>query len=205
MGKWLLSISFLALAAAAASAAEDNSEAQDLPLDMSSKELTFDAKTNLFHAIEPRIKQGGMSIEADEASATNADFKEHSEWRFTGHVRINVDSALLQADHAVFTFEAKQLTHAELQGNPASVTDHNTAHQEPIRGGADKLDYDYEAHTLRLSGQAWINKGRTEIQGCDLIYDFNDERVTSGSSDCGVRISIRSQTDGASNRSDSGP
>ena len=169
--------------------------------------MTIDRKTNLFHLREPRITQGAMTIQADEALATGVDFNEHSEWRFTGHVRINVDSALLEADRAIFTFDADRLARGELDGRPATLTDHNATHKEPVRGGANKLVYDYAAHTLRLSEHAWINKGQTEIQGCDLIYDFNDERVTSGSSDCGeaFRIRILSQADEAPNRADSAP
>ena len=169
--------------------------------------MTIDRKTNLFHLDAPRITHCDMTIEADEALATGVDFNERSEWRFTGHVRINVDSALLEASSAVFTFDADQLAHGELEGSPASLTDHSVEHKEPVRGGANKLVYDYASHTLRLSGRPWINKGNKEIRGCDLIYDFNDERVTSGSSDCGepFRIRVLSQTDEAPNRADPAP
>ena len=46
-----------------------------------------------------------MRIEADKAVATSEDFEQSSEWRFTGHVRITVDTAVLEADTAVFTFD----------------------------------------------------------------------------------------------------
>ena len=206
MGKWLLSSIVLALAAVqAAHPAEETEARKDLLLDSSS--MTIDRKTNLFHLSEPRITQGDMTIQADEALAPGVDFNERSEWRFTGHVKINVDSTLLEADRAVFTFDADRLARGELDGNPASLTDHSATHKEPVRGGANKLVYDYSAHTLRLSEHAWINKGQTEIQGCDLIYDFNDERVTSGSSDCGeaFRIRILPQGEEAPNRTDSTP
>ncbi len=205
MGKSLLSIGILALAMAQTVRAADEAPAKDLLLDSAS--MTIDRKTNLFHLRGPRITQGNMTIQADEASTTGVDFNERSEWRFTGHVRINVDSALLEADSAVFTFDADRLARGELDGHPAALTDHSTAHKEPVRGGANKLIYDSGAHTLRMSGHAWINKGQAEIQSCDLIYDFNDERVTSGSSDCGepFRVRILPQSDEAPKHDDPAP
>jgi lipopolysaccharide transport protein LptA len=206
MGRSLLSWWIIALAAAqAAHAAGDSGCTKDLVLDSSS--MTIDRKTNLFRLGAPRITRCNMTIEADEALATGVDFNERSEWRFTGHVRINVDSALLQADSAVFTFDADRLARGELQGN-ASLTDRSAEHKEPVQGGASKLIYDYVAQTLRLTDHAWINKGNKEIQGCDLIYDFNDERVTSGSADCGesgFRIRVLQQAEETPNRADPAP
>jgi len=182
-----LALLAVALTACVATAQED---AKSLPISLDADSSSFDRKTNLVHFRGLRITQGELRIEADEALATGLDF-EQSEWRFTGGVRIVVDAAILESDSAVFTFEAHQLATAELTGSPASFTDLNPARQEPARGGANKLSYDYSERTLRMSENAWLNKGPNEITGCDLIYDFNEERVTSGSSDCGpIRITI---------------
>ena len=206
MAKSLLSVCIVAAAAAhPVHGAEENAAAQDLLLNSSS--MTIDRKTNLFHLREPRITQGDMTIEADEALATGVDFNEHSEWQFTGHVHISVDTTLLEADRAVFTFDADRLARGELDGNPATLTDHGGTHREPVQGGASKVIYDYGARTLRMSDQAWINKGRAQIRGCDLIYNLADEGITSGSSDCGesFRIRILPQAEEAPNRTDPAP
>ena len=50
--------------------------------------------------------------------------------------KITVNTAVLEADSAVFIFDGKQLTHAELQGNPASFTEVEPSRQKPVRGGA---------------------------------------------------------------------
>ena len=42
-----------------------------------------------------------------------------------------------------------------------------------------------------MSDNAWVHKDQYEIQGCDLIYDFAAERVTSGSADCAELFRIR--------------
>jgi len=183
----------LALAAALAffCVAEAQENSKSLPISLDADSSSIDRQTNLIHFRGLRITQGGLRIEADEALATGLDF-EQSEWRFTGGVRIVVDSAVLESDRAVFTFSAHQLATAELEGNPASFTDQSPDREEPARGSANKLSYDYAKRILRMSDNARLSKGPNEIKGCDLIYDFAEERVTSGSSDCGepFRITI---------------
>jgi len=171
--------------------AEGQEDAKSQPISLDADSSSIDRQTNLIHFRGLRITQGDLRIEADEALATGLDF-EQSEWRFTGGVRIVVNSALLESDSAVFTFSAHQLATAELQGSPASFTDQSPDRDEPARGSANKLSYDYAQRILRMSDNASLNKGPNEIKGCDLIYDFNEERVTSGSSDCGepFRITI---------------
>jgi len=173
----------LAATACSVAAAQDQARSEDFALDAES--LTFNRQTSQFEAHRPRIVQGNVRVEADESVATGVDFEQMTEWRFKGHVKITVDTAVLEADSALFIFDGKQLSRADLEGAPASFTDLGSSEQKPVRGGARKLSYDHVARTLQLSENAWINKDQYEIQGCDLIYDFNVERVTSGVADCG--------------------
>jgi len=173
----------LATTACGVLAAQERARSEDFVLDADS--VTFNRQTNLFEAHHPRIVHGNVRIEADESVATGVDFAESTEWRFKGHVKITVDTAVLEADSATFMFDREQLSRADLEGAPASFTDLGSTQQKPVRGGARKLSYDHIARTLQLSEDAWINKDQYEIQGCDLIYDFNVERVTSGLADCG--------------------
>jgi lipopolysaccharide transport protein LptA len=179
----------LAIAAHAALAAQNSGETEDLLLDSAS--LTLDSKTNLIQLAKPRISQGNLVIEADEALATGVEFDSRSEWRFTGNVRIAVDNAVIEASSAVFTFEQQRLSRGELTGGPAKFSDANPARDKPISGGADKITYDSILRTLRMSENAWVHKDQYEIRGCDLIYDFNDERVSSGSADCADLFRLR--------------
>jgi lipopolysaccharide transport protein LptA len=176
----------LATALCGVPAAQERARSEDFVLDADS--LTFNRQTNLFEAHHPRIVQGNVRVEADESVATGVDFEQSTEWRFKGHVKITVDTAVLEADSAVFMFDRKQLSRADLDGAPASFTDLESTQQKPVRGGARKLVYDHIARTLRMSNDAWIKKDQYEIQGCDLIYDFKDERVSSGSTDCGDQL-----------------
>jgi lipopolysaccharide transport protein LptA len=174
---------------ATVAAQNSGSDRQELLLD--SESFSFDNQSSLVRIRAPRITQGGLKIEADEAVATGLDFDASSEWRFSGRVRITVESAVMEADSAVFTFANEQLARGELIGNPATFNDSNTDGQFPISGSAGALSYDYVARTLRLTGNAWLRRDRTEVTGCDLIYDFAAERFRSGSAGCGEAYSFR--------------
>jgi lipopolysaccharide export system protein LptA len=100
---------------------------------------------------------------------------------------------VLSADSATFTFADKRLARGELAG-AAKFEDAQTEEgKEPISGGAGKLVYDYQAKTLQLSDNPWVHKPHQyDVEGgCDLIYDLNEQRVTSGSAACGQTNRIR--------------
>jgi lipopolysaccharide transport protein LptA len=139
----------------------------------------------------PQITQGDLRIEADDALATGIDFEAQSEWRFTGNVRITIETTELEAASAVFTFKQKRLSSGELEGTPVSFRDIDEARQTTVSGEARKMSYDNVARTLRLTDTARMQKDNVEFQGCDLIYDFAAERVTSGSADCADRFRVR--------------
>jgi len=167
-------------------AAQERSQSE--PFELNADSLTINRQTNLLEAHRARIVRGNIRVEADESVANGVDFEQSSQWRFTGHVKITVDTAVLEANSAVFMFDGKQLTRADLEGSPASFSDLAPTQQKPVRGGARKLSYDNLARTLELADDAFINRGDAEYRSCGLIYDFNKKLVTSGPTDCGVRF-----------------
>lgn len=167
--------------------AEDDAQPLPIVLDATSSSLDRKTGTVVFRGL--RITQGGLAIEADEARASGLNF-EKSEWRFSGNVRITIDSATIEADTAEIKFEAHELVLAELRGNPAVFEDFSVTRDEPLSGGANRLYYDNIGRTLQMSDDTWFNEGPNEIKGCDLLYDFAQERVTFGSLDCGERVQI---------------
>jgi lipopolysaccharide transport protein LptA len=166
-----------------------NDEVEELVL--VSETLSFDGQAKLFELHAPQITQGDLRIEADDALATGIDFEAQSEWRFTGNVRITIETTELEAASAVFTFKQKRLSSGELEGTPVSFRDIDEARQTTVSGEARKMSYDNVARTLRLTDTARMQKDNVEFQGCDLIYDFAAERVTSGSADCADRFRVR--------------
>jgi lipopolysaccharide transport protein LptA len=176
-----LLICVLALIASRALAAQAASSDCRDPVKLDSGPFVLDHKTNLINVQKPKITQCKTVITADEATATGLDFDTRSEWRFMGHVHVVVDTAELTADTAIFTFADKRLARGQLLGT-ATFVDNQTAD----KGSANKLVYDDKAKTLLLSDNAQVHKAQYEIHGgCDLIYDLNEKRVTSGTTACG--------------------
>jgi lipopolysaccharide transport protein LptA len=178
----------LALGSSALAAQDGARPAEELVLDMQSFEI--DNKTNLVNLHGPRITQGAMSIAADEAFATGIDFEAQSEWRFSGNVHITLESAVVTSDSAVFSFDDKRLARGELVGQ-ATFSDAQPDHEEPARGGANKIVYDYTQRTLRLTENAWVQSEGVQAQGCDIVYNLTTEGLASGPSDCADRFQLR--------------
>jgi lipopolysaccharide transport protein LptA len=170
-----------------------NTAVEELVLD--SQSLSFDGQAKLFELHAPQITQGSLRIQADDALATGVDFNAQSEWTFTGNVRITIETTEINAASARFTFEQKRLARGELEGSPVTFTDVDAAQQTTVTGQAQKMSYDSIARTIRLTDTARMQRDNVEFQGCDLIYDFGAERVTSGSADCADRFRVIARKD----------
>src|SRR6185503_4845233 len=153
------------------------------------------APTNMMRAQQPRITQGNLRIAADDVLATGFEFEQAGELRFTGNVRVDVDTASMEANSAVFMYANGQLSRGELEGTPVSFSAVDAATQRKVTGHAGKMSYDNVARTLRMTGDALVQLDTREVLGCDLIYDFRAERVTSGSADCEGRFRVRVRRD----------
>jgi lipopolysaccharide transport protein LptA len=176
----------------AGGAQEAGNEKQELVLE--SGPLTFNGQTNLFEVETPKIRQGDVYITADHAVATSTEFEESSEWRFTGNVRIEAGTAVMESDSAVFTFADEQLSRAELEGTPASFSDVGAVTKASITGRAQKISYDYVARTLRVTGDVWMQRDKTEMRACEIGYDLAAERITSDCAD-GIRMRVVPDSD----------
>ena len=162
---------------------------EPLPISLDADSSSFDRKSNSVTFNGLRITQGDFTIEADEAEASGLDF-EQSEWIFEGNVRIAIDSATIESSSAEVTFAAHELLVVQLHGDPAVFQDFSAAREEAIRGGASLLEFDSTERTLRMTDGAWLSEGPNEFRGCDLIYDIDEEKITSGSSECGEPVVI---------------
>jgi len=163
--------------------------ADPLPISLDAESSTFNRQTNTVEFKRLSITQGGLLIRADEAVATGLDF-EQGEWRFDGNVVFTVDQARIEADSATINFAVNELQSAELTGTPATFTQAGEAGEEPVSGGANRLGYDNVGHVMHMLGAAWFRQGQNEFKGCDLIYDLDQQQITSGSSDCGEPVVI---------------
>jgi lipopolysaccharide transport protein LptA len=182
----------LALAVTVAASGQDNDPGE---LQFTSGPFVLDGPTNMMRAQQPRITQGNLLITADDVLATGFEFDQAGEFRLTGNVRVEVENASMQANSAVFMYANGRLSHGELVGTPVSFSDTDAATRRNVSGHAGTMSYDYIARTLRMTGDASVQIETREVLGCDLIYDFRAERVTSGSDDCADKFRVRIRRD----------
>ncbi len=180
----------LLVSALTTTAAQDD---RPQPISLDAESSLFDRQTERVEFRKLTISQGDMSISADEAVASGLDFEE-GEWQLTGNVTFTVESARINADSAVMTFVGNELQTAELVGDPAILEDLGDPEEDPeadpVSGGANRLVYDNAAQVMRMLDGAWFASGQNEFRGCDLIYDLDQEQLSSGSSECGEPVVI---------------
>jgi lipopolysaccharide export system protein LptA len=145
------------------------------PISLDAASTNFDYRNNLLTFSKVRIAQAGMSVEADEATATGLDF-ENSEWKFVGSVHIRMPNGLLDSDSATITFRNNQITNARIAGTPATFQQQRVE-QQVARGRAGTIEYDIARGTIELKDKAWLSDGKNEITGQTLVYDMVKERV----------------------------
>ncbi len=189
MANSVLRLAALLLACCAAVAQQAS---EPLPISLDADSSSFDRRSNTVSFEGLRITQGALGIEADKARATGLDFG-NSQWRFSGNVRITIDSAKILSDSAELQFLDHQLLSAALRGEPAQFEDVAQETGEPILGYANLFEYDTAQGTIRMTEQAFLSEGPNEISGCDLLYDLGRETITASSSECGepVRMTIQ--------------
>jgi lipopolysaccharide transport protein LptA len=180
-----------ALTVCSALAAQDGQGTSEIAFDCKSG-FEIDGNSNLIHCIQPQITQGELKIEADDAFAADYEFDDRSEMRFTGNVRITMQRGQIDAASAVFTFENNQLAHGDLVGTPATFSVARIeSGREPVQGSANKITLDYGARTLRMTEAVRVRRDQFSFQGCDIVFEFDNERVANGPTDCGEDYSIR--------------
>ena len=167
------------------------------PISLDAASSDFDYRNNLLTFRKVRIAQAGMSVEADDATATGLDF-ENSEWKFVGSVHIRMPNGLLDSDSATITFRSNQITTAKIEGSPAAFQQQRVE-QQVARGRAGTIEYDVRRGTIELRDKAWLSDGKNEITGQTLVYDMAKERVIAnpGEQDPGgvsITINPRSLT-----------
>ena len=180
---WVLAAVGICVLTANAQDTDDAGRPRAIEFESDSFSLARPTNTMTFQGF--RIDTGDWSLQADEASAlaSELDFT-GGEWQFKGNIRIAIDSALITAEEASFTFKDQKLITAALRGAPVVFEDTAPQREGPVLGRAGSIEYDNVEGTLRMMGQVALSVGRYETTGCDLIYYLNEEDFTTGSSDC---------------------
>jgi lipopolysaccharide transport protein LptA len=191
----------LCLAVSTAGAAETLKlprPSKDQPIDLVAASSDVDYKNNTLVFRKVRITQGAMRVEADQASATGLNF-ENSKWILTGNVRITVPDGKLNSADATIDFHDNEIAHAIVHGTPAEFEQQLKESGQIARGHADTIEYDVQAGTVHLTGNAWLTDGENVIRGDTLIYDIAGQRVAAnpgGTEPGGVHITINPRSQG---------
>ncbi len=161
-----------------------------LPIDLDAAFSELDRRNNRLIFRQLNIRQGGLGIKADEATADPADF-ENSVWVFTGNVRIENAGTTASSDRAELTFRGNRLRKAVLTGKPARFSQAGTGNNAGTTGHGELLEYDLDGATIQLVTDAFLSDGKSEIAGSRIAYDLRREVVTAGGADGGqVRMRI---------------
>ena len=182
----LLVLLALTMPAAQLHAAAQPPVQQTIDLVAQSSELDLRNDNALFRKV--RIAQGATTVTADLGSATKQatglNF-DNSLWVFRGNVRITMDDGELTSDDAEINFAKKALSKAVANGKPAAFEQRVAKTGKVAHGRADTIDYDARKGVVRLSKNAWLSDGQTEIRGESLRYDVLAQSIVAESAEQG--------------------
>jgi lipopolysaccharide transport protein LptA len=177
-------------------AAEALPDFSGLPVSVDAASSEIDARTNALVFKDVVISQGNMRVQAEHAHATGLNFA-NSRWDFEGNVRIDAEQhGNLRSDQAVVEFKDNHIARATITGKPAEF-EQKRANDQIARGHADEILYDVNDGTVKLTDEAWLSDGQTEISGPLLIYNIRAQQIQAAAapnaaagSDQRVHISI---------------
>jgi lipopolysaccharide export system protein LptA len=184
--KSLKSLALFVLAMSALEVQGATAPQQAIALDAQSSELDLRSNNVIFRKVH--IAQGATTVSADVGSATKQatglDF-DNSLWIFRGNVKISMDDGELTSDDAEINFAKKALAKAVVNGKPAAFEQRVAKTGKIAHGRADTIDYDAHKGVVRLSKNAWLSDGQTEIRGESLKYDVLAQSIVAESSEQG--------------------
>jgi lipopolysaccharide transport protein LptA len=159
---------------------------QELPVDVVASKTDVDYRNHQTVLTNVTITQGTNSIRADraEANASGVDFKDQR-WVFIGNVQMRAQQAasrgVLSSDRAVIDFRNSQLFHAVATGQPAHFEQTASDSGVLARAHADTIAYEVPAATLRLTNDAWLLYGTTEVTAPTVVYNIEQQKMEGAS------------------------
>jgi lipopolysaccharide transport protein LptA len=157
-----------------------------IALDAQSFEMDLRNNNIVYHKV--RIAQKTTIISADVGSATkqaSGPNFDNSLWIFRGNVKITMDDGELTSDDAEINFAKKSLAKAVVNGKQAAFEQRVEKTGKVAHGRADTIDYDARKGVVRLSKNAWLSDGQTEIRGESLKYDVLAQSIIAESAEQG--------------------
>jgi lipopolysaccharide transport protein LptA len=127
------------------------------------------------------VTQCAIRVEANKARATGLN-SDNTRWTFDGDVRINVEKrGSLRSSQAIVDVRNNQIAKATITGSPAEFEQRNAETDVVTRGHAGEIVYEVGAGTVKLTDDAWLRYGTTDMKGSSFVYNIRDEKVQAGS------------------------
>jgi len=161
-------------------AAADSDKCND-PIDVSAASVVGDYKNNTTQWNNVVVTQCAIRVEARTARATGLN-TDNTRWTFDGDVRINVEKrGSLRSSQAIVDVRNNQIAKATITGSPAEFEQRNADTDVVTRGHAGEIVYEVGAGTVKLTDDAWLRYGTTDMKGSTFVYNIRDEKVQAGS------------------------
>ncbi|HTV51265.1 MAG TPA: LptA/OstA family protein [Steroidobacteraceae bacterium] len=169
---------------------------EQLPVQVVAKHTDVDYRNHETVLTDATITQGDRSIRADRVvgKADGLDFRD-SRWVFTGNVQMRAQQAassgVLSSDRTTVDFRNNVLVHAVATGQPAHFEQTASDTGVLARAHADTIDYEVPAATLRLTTDAWLLYGTTEVTAPEVVYNIAQQKMEGASGGAsGERVHI---------------
>jgi hypothetical protein len=142
-----------------------------------------------------RLTAGRLTLLDAEATRFDpSEWLENGELQLTDGVRLELETAVLIAESALFVFDAdRQLRSFDMSGMPAELSDFIEGRTMPFRVTAARILYDEDSRTLKMPGEfEFLEDGAEGSAGsaCDLVYRLEDKTYDIGNPQCGFSLSL---------------
>lgn len=148
-------------------------------IQMAADSTEIDARSGKVDFRGLSLTQNDLHIAANRATATAYANFEDSTWQLSD-VRISAGSTRISADEATLNAKSDKLATLELRGKPATFEETAPGKSEPIKGGAGRIEFDNEKHTLSMTDDAWLSIGGNEIRYCNMLFDLSRQTYSTG-------------------------
>lgn len=151
-----------------------------LPISLDADSTNYDGKSSMLMFRGLKLSQGTIGIEADEGRASKLDFQD-STWRFSGNVKIDIESGHIECDSADLRFSEHQLKLATIEGSPATFVLRRPDSDQVTYAEAGKLRYNLDTGIIEFSDNATITESGNQISSSFLVYNISEQRINAES------------------------
>ncbi len=134
-------------------------------------DVTADTKDNSLTFLDIVATWRDIKVRADHAHASGID-TENNKWTFDGNVRIHSDRGDLHSDRAVVELKNNEVTQATVTGSPAEFEQANDNADRQVLGHAGEIVYNVADQLLRLSDDAMLTIGQSNIDAPQITYNI---------------------------------